>query len=82
MRGAHQPDLNQSTSHLSSSRSTMTERRSLHILVELIQFIRPYRWKVSAALLALVMTACLTLSVGQEFDYLLIRVLPSNLEKH
>ena len=65
MRGARQPNLNQSTSHLSSSRSTMTERRSLHILVELIQFIRPYRWKVSAALLALVMTACLTLSVGQ-----------------
>ncbi|WP_341660107.1 ABC transporter transmembrane domain-containing protein [Vibrio sp.] len=65
MRGVHQPDLNKSTSSLSSSSSPITERRSLYVLVELIQFIRPYRWKVSAALLALVMTACLTLSVGQ-----------------
>nr|WP_025673317.1 ABC transporter transmembrane domain-containing protein [Salinivibrio socompensis] len=44
----------------------MSTRKSknLTILWELIAFIRPYRWQVSAALLALVFTASLTLSVG------------------
>ncbi|WP_252724299.1 ABC transporter transmembrane domain-containing protein [Vibrio hepatarius] len=43
----------------------MTNRRSINVLGELIEFIRPYRWKIFAALFALVLTACLTLSVGQ-----------------
>ncbi|MFY2507436.1 ABC transporter transmembrane domain-containing protein [Vibrio pectenicida] len=43
----------------------MTNRRSIHVLGELIRFIHPYRWKIFAALFALVLTACLTLSVGQ-----------------
>ncbi|MGH2192677.1 hypothetical protein ACQ10B_15095, partial [Enterococcus faecalis] len=38
--------------------------KNLTVLWELIAFIRPYRWQVNAALLALVFTASLTLSVG------------------
>ncbi|WP_040890316.1 ABC transporter ATP-binding protein/permease [Vibrio ezurae] len=40
-------------------------RTSLRVLLEIMQFVRPYRWKVWAALAALLMTAGLTLSVGQ-----------------
>ncbi|MGR5284352.1 ABC transporter ATP-binding protein/permease [Vibrio maritimus] len=40
------------------------QRKNLGILVELLAFIRPYRMKVFAALLALIVTAGLTLSVG------------------
>ncbi|WP_281629396.1 ABC transporter ATP-binding protein/permease [Vibrio sp. St2] len=52
--------LNQQTSSSSQGKS-----KNLGILLELIEFIRPYQWKVIAALVALVFTASLTLSVGQ-----------------
>ncbi|WP_333002214.1 ABC transporter ATP-binding protein/permease [Vibrio coralliilyticus] len=52
--------LNQQTSSSSQGKS-----KNLGILLELIKFIRPYKWKVIAALVALVFTASLTLSVGQ-----------------
>ncbi|KFI11665.1 ABC transporter ATP-binding protein/permease [Vibrio coralliilyticus] len=52
--------LNQQTSSSSQGKS-----KNLGILLELIKFIRPYQWKVIAALVALVFTASLTLSVGQ-----------------
>lgn len=45
--------------------SSVSKRKNLSILFELIKFIKPYKWKVSAALIALVVTASLTLSVGQ-----------------
>ncbi|ANW26971.1 ABC transporter ATP-binding protein [Vibrio coralliilyticus] len=51
--------LNQQTSSSSQGKS-----KNLGILLELIKFIRPYQWKVIAALVALVFTASLTLSVG------------------
>ena len=40
-------------------------RKNLSILKELHQFIQPHKYKVFAALLALVFTAALTLAVGQ-----------------
>ncbi|MBY6198259.1 ABC transporter ATP-binding protein/permease [Vibrio hangzhouensis] len=39
-------------------------RKNLSILLELLKFVRPYRNKVIAALIALICTAALTLSVG------------------
>ncbi|MGF1749692.1 ABC transporter ATP-binding protein/permease [Vibrio cionasavignyae] len=43
---------------------TQTKSKNLGILFELMAFIRPYKWKVIAALIALIFTASLTLSVG------------------
>ncbi len=40
------------------------KRKDLRILLELVQFIKPYKGRVTAALIALVFTASLTLSVG------------------
>ncbi|PML77238.1 ABC transporter transmembrane domain-containing protein, partial [Vibrio sp. 10N.261.52.A1] len=40
------------------------EKKSLSILLELIKFIQPYKGRVIAALIALIFTASLTLSVG------------------
>ena len=40
------------------------EKKSLGILFELIKFIQPYKGRVAAALVALIFTASLTLSVG------------------
>ncbi len=56
---------NQTATDTVSATSVSTRKsKNLTILWELIAFIRPYRWQVSAALLALVFTASLTLSVG------------------
>ncbi|KGY12146.1 ABC transporter ATP-binding protein [Vibrio tubiashii] len=41
------------------------KKKNLGILLELLRFIKPYRLKVAAALMALIFTAALTLSVGQ-----------------
>ena len=41
------------------------KKKNLGILLELLRFIKPYRLKVVAALMALIFTAALTLSVGQ-----------------
>ncbi|WP_414931183.1 ABC transporter ATP-binding protein/permease [Vibrio europaeus] len=41
------------------------KKKNLGILLELLRFIKPYRLKVAAALIALIVTASLTLSVGQ-----------------
>ncbi|MEZ9232739.1 ABC transporter ATP-binding protein/permease [Vibrio amylolyticus] len=57
------PESVQKTVQENNSKST--NRKSLGILIELIAFIRPYRGRVIAALVALVLTASLTLSVGQ-----------------
>ncbi|MFA0088087.1 ABC transporter ATP-binding protein/permease [Vibrio sp. 10N.261.51.F12] len=38
--------------------------KNLGILFELMAFVRPYKWKVVTALVALILTASLTLSVG------------------
>lgn len=43
---------------------TKGQSKNLAILLELLAFIKPYKLKVAAALLALVFTASLTLSVG------------------
>lgn len=48
-----------------NTQSQSNNRKSLSILLELMAFIKPYKLRVSAALLALVVTASLTLSVGQ-----------------
>lgn len=40
-------------------------KKNLGILLELVNFIKPYKLKVAAALIALIVTASLTLSVGQ-----------------
>lgn len=48
----------------SSQKPAQDKSKNLAILLELIAFIRPYKLKVSAALLALIFTASLTLSVG------------------
>lgn len=64
MPSAQKHDENVS-SHLSLKNVSLTERRSLHVLGKLMCFVRPYRWQMVAALFALVLTACLTLSVGQ-----------------
>ena len=58
---------------MSDSASTLEEqttpspeqtKKSLKILLELFQFIKPYRGKVAIALIALIFTASLTLTVG------------------
>lgn len=49
----------------SQSISSKPDNKNLSILLELLTFIKPYKLKVAAALLALVLTASLTLSVGQ-----------------
>lgn len=54
-----------STPNQQTSSSSQGKSKNLGILLELIKFIRPYQWKVIAALVALVFTASLTLSVGQ-----------------
>ncbi|NOH60883.1 ABC transporter ATP-binding protein/permease [Vibrio sp. RE88] len=54
-----------STPNQQTSSSSKGKSKNLGILLELIKFIRPYQWKVIAALVALVFTASLTLSVGQ-----------------
>ncbi|MBY5945695.1 ABC transporter ATP-binding protein/permease [Photobacterium rosenbergii] len=51
------PNLNQAT-------QSQVKRKSLSILLELVKFVQPYRGRVLAALVALVFTASLTLSVG------------------
>ncbi|PSW08692.1 ABC transporter ATP-binding protein [Photobacterium rosenbergii] len=51
------PNLNQAT-------QPQVKRKSLSILLELVKFVQPYRGRVLAALVALVFTASLTLSVG------------------
>ena len=58
----HQTDPNSTQQSLLSSQR---KNNNLSILLELMTFIRPYRWKVVAALMALIVTASLTLSVGQ-----------------
>ncbi|RTZ16604.1 ABC transporter ATP-binding protein/permease [Vibrio aquaticus] len=55
----------QATSNLASDASRPEDgKKNLGILFELLKFIKPYRLKVSAALVALVATASLTLTVG------------------
>ncbi|MCG9677616.1 ABC transporter ATP-binding protein/permease [Vibrio sp. Isolate24] len=54
-----------STPDQQTGSSSQGKSKNLGILLELIKFIRPYQWKVIAALVALVLTASLTLSVGQ-----------------
>lgn len=49
----------------SQSTSSKPSNKNLSILLELLAFIKPYKLKVAAALIALVLTASLTLSVGQ-----------------
>ncbi|WP_432468448.1 ABC transporter ATP-binding protein/permease [Agarivorans sp. Z349TD_8] len=44
--------------------NTAAKDKNLRILFELVRFIRPYKGRVTAALLALMFTASLTLSVG------------------
>ncbi|WP_370577336.1 ABC transporter ATP-binding protein/permease [Photobacterium sp. BZF1] len=51
------PNLNQAF-------QPQVKRKSLSILLELVKFVQPYRGRVLAALVALVFTASLTLSVG------------------
>lgn len=53
----------QSASNLESE-SPQATKKNLGILFELLEFIKPYRVKVGAALLALIFTASLTLTVG------------------
>ncbi len=45
--------------------SSTDNKKSLSILKELLQFIRPYKWRVLASIVALVFTATVMLSVGQ-----------------
>lgn len=47
--------------------------RNIRVLHSMIQFIRPYRWQVIGALLALICTALLTLSLGQGMRMLVDR---------
>ncbi|NOI80742.1 ABC transporter ATP-binding protein/permease [Vibrio tubiashii] len=44
---------------------SVVTKKNLGILLELVNFIKPYKLKVAAALIALIVTASLTLSVGQ-----------------
>ncbi|MGF1739183.1 ABC transporter ATP-binding protein/permease [Photobacterium satsumensis] len=53
---------NSTISHKASD--PKAQRKSLSILFELVKFVRPYRGRVLAALVALIFTASLTLSVG------------------
>ena len=63
-----------STHNQQTSSSSQGKSKNLGILLELIKFIRPYQWKVIAALVALVFTASLTLSVGQGVRLSLIHI--------
>lgn len=54
-----------SGSQPSSSSSQSPKSKNLKILFELMAFIRPYKVRVLAALVALILTAALMLSVGQ-----------------
>ena len=49
---------------LNQDNQANAKRKSLSILLELVKFIRPYQARVLAALVALIFTASLTLSVG------------------
>lgn len=57
-----QPTSNETVQ--STSSQTNAKGKNLSILFELVMFIRPYKGKVLAALVALIFTASLTLSVG------------------
>ncbi|PSU45454.1 ABC transporter ATP-binding protein [Photobacterium frigidiphilum] len=57
-----QPTSNETVQSTSSQPNA--KGKSLSILFELVMFIRPYKGKVLAALVALIFTASLTLSVG------------------
>ena len=53
------------TSLESGATSSKPSKKTLSILFELVAFIKPYKLKVVAALIALIFTASLTLTVGQ-----------------
>ncbi|MGY5452525.1 ABC transporter ATP-binding protein/permease [Agarivorans sp. MS3-6] len=53
-----------SASTQTSDTNATAKGKNLRILFELVRFIRPYKGRVAAALLALIFTASLTLSVG------------------
>lgn len=53
------------TSLESGATSSKPSKKTLSILFELVAFIKPYKLKVVAALVALIFTASLTLTVGQ-----------------
>lgn len=53
------------TSLESGATSSKPSKKTLSILFELVAFIKPYKFKVVAALVALIFTASLTLTVGQ-----------------
>ncbi|WP_345791566.1 ABC transporter ATP-binding protein/permease [Vibrio amylolyticus] len=61
-----QPDLDndKKTGHSYKSKAGTAKGKNLGILFELVKFIQPYKGKVLAALVALIFTASLTLSVG------------------
>ncbi|MDN3681269.1 ABC transporter ATP-binding protein/permease [Vibrio tapetis subsp. quintayensis] len=56
---------NQSTSTSETIAASSADKKSLAILKELLQFIRPYKWRVLASVVALIFTASVMLSVGQ-----------------
>ncbi|SON52879.1 ABC transporter, ATP-binding/permease protein (fragment) [Vibrio tapetis subsp. tapetis] len=56
---------NQSTSTSKTIAASSADKKSLVILRELLQFIRPYKWRVLASVVALIFTASVMLSVGQ-----------------
>lgn len=56
---------NQSTSTSETIAASSADKKSLAILKELLQFIRPYKWRVLASVIALIFTASVMLSVGQ-----------------
>jgi ATP-binding cassette, subfamily B, bacterial len=45
--------------------ATPNTRPGPGVLIQLLRFVRPYRWQAAAATLALVFTAAVTLSIGQ-----------------
>ena len=59
-----QSNSEQINSHNNGAESVVA-KKNLGILLELVNFIKPYKLKVAAALIALIVTASLTLSVGQ-----------------
>ncbi len=52
--------------------------KNLGILLKLNTFVSPYKWRVAAALVALIATASLTLSVGYGVRILIDQALLSN----
>lgn len=63
---------NNKTNHPNKSASSSnSERKKLTILFELIHFIRPYKGRVVLALIALLFTAAIMLSVGQGVRFLI-----------